>query len=115
ITARQYLPDDRRVHRGRPEGVAREGGSEQQRRVSNLPRPLHRRLRRAPAASADTLHNVLEDWVVRCRGLLSTLQVIRDAIWWLYAVAFKHMPGVVEGRRVRGCEAAGDGRGFVAN
>jgi hypothetical protein len=68
-----------------------------------------------PAAAADTVHDVLEDWVVRCRGLLSVLQVIHDALGWFYAVALQHAPGVIEGGRVGGCQAAGDGRRLVAD
>src|SRR5829696_1611243 len=41
--------------------------------------------------------------------------MIHHAIRWFYAVALQYAPGVVEGRRIRGCEAARDGRGLVAD
>src|SRR5918993_39330 len=115
VAARQHLPDDRRVHRGSPEGVARESGGEKQRRVPKLPCLFRRGLGCVPAAAADTVHDFLEDGVVRCRGLLSVLQVIRDAIRWFYAVELQHAPGVLEGSGVGSCQATGDGRRLVAH
>ena len=98
VAAGQDLPDDRRVYRGRPEGVARERGGKQQRRVPELLGLLCGGLGRVTATAADHVHDALEDGVVRRRGLFRVLQVRRDALRRLYPVAFEHAAGVFEGR-----------------
>src|SRR5215210_3046027 len=113
--ALQGLPDHRRVHRGYPASVPGYGGGEQEGLVPELAGLLHRRLGRVTPAPADHVGDPFEDGVARLRGLLGYLQVLGHAPRRLYPVALQHPARLLQGRRVRGGEAAGYRRGVVAH
>ncbi len=115
VAACEDFPDDGRVHRGRPEGVAGERRGEQQRRVTQLLCRPRRRLGRVPPAAADDVHHVLEDGVAGARGLLRSLQVFSNALGRLDAVAPQDRAGLVKGRRIGRGEAARDRGWLVAH
>ena len=100
---------------GHAPGVSGQVRAEDEGLIAKLASFLRRGRGREPAAAYDHVRELLEGFVAGLGGLMFPFEVIGDALGGIYLVAFEHTLDVFERRRVRGGEAAADGRGLVAD